>query len=87
MRIRKKGPKVYTRKQLIKMGYPPYRKGGEIDKKREKNEADRIYLLFELYKDNSVEKELRDYRWAPEKLIQMQHAYTEALPNILRKSL
>lgn len=87
IRLRRKGPKVYTRKQLIKMGYPPYQKRGVIDELREQREGDRIYLLFELFKDNSVEKELREYRWAPEQLIQIQHAYTEALPNLLRKSL
>ncbi len=87
IRIRRKGPKVYTRKQLIKMGYPPYKKHGIIDESREQREADKIYLLFELFKDNSVEKELREYRWAPEQLVQIQRAYTEALPNLLRKSL
>ena len=87
IRIRRKGPKVYTRKQLIKMGYPPYKKHGIVDESREQREADKIYLLFELFKDNSVEKELREYRWAPEQLIQIQHAYTVALPNLLRKSL
>ena len=87
IRIRKKGPKVYTRKQLINMGYPPYQKGGTIDTEREQREADRIYLLFELFKDNNAEKELRGYRWDPEQFNQLQRAYTISLPNILKKRL
>lgn len=87
IRIRKNGPKVYTRKQLINMGYPPYQKEGTIDTEREQREADRIYLLFELFKDNNAEKELRGYRWNPEQFNQLQRAYTISLPNILKKRL
>lgn len=86
IRIKKKGPKVYTRRQLIDNGYPPYRKGNVVDIEREKREANRIYLLFELFQDNSAEKELREYRWKPEQFNQIQRTYTESLPSILKKS-
>ena len=65
IRIRRKGPKVYTRAQLISMGYPQYLKEGtsEVDFEREEKEANRIYLVFNLYKDNSCEKEYQQYKW------------------------
>ena len=71
IRRRKIGPKVYTRAQLIKMGYPPYLKSRseEIDLEREEKDANRIYLTFKLYQDNSCEKELRQYTWDVEELV------------------
>jgi hypothetical protein len=85
IRIEKKGPKVYTRKQLIKMGYPQYQKGGKIDDEREKREADRIYLVFDLLQD--VEEELLGYSWNPEKFNHTTRTYTDSLINILKKSI
>jgi hypothetical protein len=69
------------------MGYPLYQKEGTVDTEREQREADRIYLLFELFKDNNAEKELRGSRWDPEQFNQLQRAYTISLPNILKKRL
>lgn len=65
IRINKEGPKIYTRAELIKMGYPQYRISGtdEIDTEREKREAGKIYLVFKLFKNNSAEKELLAYKW------------------------
>ena len=65
IRLVKKGPKIYTRSQLIRKGYPQYKLAGTdlIDHKREQKEADNIYLVFELFKNNSLEKELLEYRW------------------------
>ena len=85
IRIKKKGPKVYTRRQLINMGYPPYQKGGIIDDEREKMEANRIYLVFELFQDNCAEKELQKYSWDANRF-RPGRAYTESLINIIKKS-
>lgn len=65
IRINKEGPKIYTRAELIKIGYPQYRISGtdEIDIEREKREANKIYLVFKLFKNNSAEKELLVYKW------------------------
>ena len=43
---------MYTRAQLIKLGYPQYLKRGskEVDIDKEKNEANRIYLVYKLFK-------------------------------------
>lgn len=74
------GPKVYTRAQLIKLGYPPYQKykkdrngrnildneGNPIlveDVDKEKVEADRVYLLFDLCVENKAEVEFNNYYW------------------------
>jgi hypothetical protein len=66
-RLKKGGPKVYTRAQLIKRGYPQYTKpDGSIDEEQEKKEANSIYLVFSIIQKNNVcwvEKELRDYSW------------------------
>lgn len=86
IRIKKKGPKVYTRRQLIEMNYPPYKKAGVIDAEREESEAARIYLVFELFQDNTVEKEMLKYKWDPNLFNHTQKAYTESLVNILKKS-
>ena len=65
IRINKEGPKIYTRAELVKMGYPQYRISGtdQIDTAREQREANKIYLLFKLFKNNSAEKEIHAYRW------------------------
>lgn len=65
IRIVKKGPKIYTRAQLIRKGYPQYKIAGTdmIDLSREQREANKIYIVFELFKSNSAEKELLEYRW------------------------
>lgn len=65
IRIKKEGPKIYSRAELVKMGYPQYRISGtdEIDTEREKREANKIYLVFKLFKNNSAEKELLVYKW------------------------
>lgn len=65
IRINKEGPKIYTRAELVKMGYPQYRISGtdQIDTAREQREANKIYLVFKLFKSNSAEKEMLVYRW------------------------
>ena len=86
IRLKKKGPKVYTRKQLIKIGYPPYKRNGVRDDKREQVEASRIYLLFELFQSNTAEKELQEYQWDPTLFLHTQRPYIESLVNLLKKS-
>ena len=56
---------MYTRAQLIKLGYPQYLKRGskEVDIDKEKNEANRIYLVYKLFKNNKAEDELLKYTW------------------------
>jgi hypothetical protein len=68
LKLKKSGPKIFTRAQLVKSGYPQYRTAdGTIDEEREQRESDNIYLVFSLYQnsngDNYIEKELRDYTW------------------------
>ena len=65
IRINKEGPKIYTRAELIKMGYPQYKISGtnQIDTEKEKRDANKIYLVFKLFKNNSAEKELLIYKW------------------------
>ena len=65
IRINKEGPKIYTRAELVKMGYPQHRISGtdQIDIVREQREANKIYLVFKLFKNNSAEKELLAYKW------------------------
>lgn len=64
IRLVKGGPKVYTRAQLVAMGYPQYRtKLGEIDIEKETAEANRIYLVFSLFKNNQAEDEFQIYNW------------------------
>ena len=66
IRISKEGPKIYTRAELVKMGYPQYKISGtdQIDSAREQREANKIYLVFKLFKNNSAEKEMLVYRWS-----------------------
>ncbi len=87
-RLLKGGPKIYTRAQLVAMGYPKYKKphSDEIDYEKEKQEASSIYIVFSLYNRNNdlwVEKELRSYSWNVNSLILSQqsvhNAYTKSL--------
>ena len=66
IRINKEGPKIYTRAELVKMGYPQHRISGtdQIDTAREQREANKIYLVFKLFKNNSAEKEMLSYKWS-----------------------
>ena len=101
IRIKAGGPKVYTRAQLIKMGYPPYVKNvtdssgvtaSVVDEERESREANRIYLVYQLFATNDAEKELRVYRWSAESLqlygkrlslpwtVRLSELMTKALP-------
>ena len=91
IRIAKGGPKVYTRAQLVLMGYPQYlKKDGTIDAEKEQNEADRIYLVFELFKNNSAEKELQDYTWDMNRVLPSQKmktlSYAEKLVKLIKLS-
>ena len=86
IRLVKGGPKVYTRAQLVAMGYPQYRtKSGEIDIEKETAEANRIYLVFSLFKSNQAEKELQQYDWDVKDLFRTR-TYPIRLVNLLKKS-
>lgn len=86
-RLLKGGPKIYTRAQLVAMGYPQYKKphSDEIDYEKEKQEANSIYIVFSLYNRNGlwVENELRGYSWDVNSLIRSQQSahspYTKSL--------
>ena len=86
-RLLKGGPKIYTRAQLVAMGYPQYKKphSDEIDYDKEKQEANSIYIVFSLYNRNGlwVENELRGYSWDVNSLIRSQQSahtpYTKSL--------
>ena len=78
IKICKGGPQIYTRAQLISDGYPSYKKhaidenGKKLsipDETKERNEAGRIYLVFNLFKTNNVERELQKYNWNIDKII------------------
>lgn len=85
IKIVKKGPKVYTRSQLILKGYPQYMIPGTdlVDIEREQKESDRIYLVFELFKTNSAEKELLEYSWVN---LGRTFAYTIDLVSLISKA-
>lgn len=98
IKIRKDGPKIFTREQLIKKGYPKYIKhlknlGTDVeivDEDRERTEAARIYWVFDLYKNNTVEKELQNYQWniqdiVPVKICKLPQ--TKKLSDLISKKL
>ena len=99
IRICKGGPKVFTRSQLIDKGYPQYFKwledehGQQVrvnDTKREQQEAFRVYLVFELFKSNDVEKELRRYRWNLQNIVPMKYKtkpFVTILSALIKKSV
>lgn len=91
-RLKKGGPKVFTRAQLIQKGYPPYLKSdGTMDEELEKKEAGSIYLVFPIIQKNNacwVEKELRDYSWDLNSIVFKQALtlpYTKSLVWLLNR--
>lgn len=93
-RLIKGGPKIYTRAELVKMGYPKYKKknSDEIDEDRESKSAKNIYLVFSLIQRNGrlwVEKEMRKYSWNVNSLILknglITRPYTTSLVSLLKK--
>ena len=88
IRLKKEGPKVYTRAQLIKKGYPPFLMKGsnEVDWEKEKREANRIYLVFNLFESNRAEKELMDYSWTDKNLWMPEKAYSTKLVKLIQQS-
>ena len=91
IRIVKGGPKVYTRAQLVLMGYPQYlKKDGTIDAEKEQKESDKIYLVFELFKNNNAEKELQEYAWDMNRVLPSQKMkslpYAEKLVKLINLS-
>ena len=73
------------------MGYPQYlKKDGTIDTEKEQKEADRIYLVFELFKNNSAEKELQEYVWDMNRVLPSQKMkslpYAEKLVQLINLS-
>ena len=85
IRIKKEGPKIYSRAELVKMGYPQYRISGtdKIDTAREQTEANKIYLVFKLFKNNSAEDELLAYRWTN---IRETRPHTENLVKLISRA-
>ena len=78
IKIKKEGSKIYTRAQLVNIGYPQYLKNvkkgnGEdesvVDDSKEQEEAGRIYLVFSLFDSNSAEKEFEGYKWNISKVL------------------
>ena len=80
------------------MGYPQYMKtvkneDGEdvfvVDDVKEQNEAGKIYLVYELYKSNSAEKEFERYIWDVSK-VSSNHSWgkptTMKLTDLIRKA-
>lgn len=65
IRIVKNHAHVYSRQQLIAKHYPQYLISGtdDVDEMLEAKDAHRIYLVYDLFKSNSAEKELRQYYW------------------------
>ena len=85
IKIVKSGPKVYTRSQLIQKGYPRYKIVGTnlVDVEKERIDANKIYLVFELFKTNSAEKELLKYRWSN---LGSTLPYTTSLVSLISKA-
>ncbi|WP_308228061.1 DUF2357 domain-containing protein [uncultured Prevotella sp.] len=95
-RLIKGGPKIYTRAELVKMGYPKYRKknSNEIDEDRESKSAKNIYLVFSLIQRNGmlwVEKEMRQYKWDVKGIIlkngTITRPYTTSLVSLLKRRM
>ena len=91
IRIVKGGPKIFTRAQLVLMGYPQYlKKDGTIDAEKEQKESDKIYLVFELFKNNNAEKELQEYAWDMNRVLPSQKMkslpYAEKLVKLINLS-
>lgn len=93
-RLIKGGPKIYTRAELVKMGYPKYKKknSDEIDEDREYRSAKNIYLVFSLIQRNGklwVEKEMRKYSWDVKSLLfkngLITRPYTTSLVSLLKR--
>lgn len=93
-RLSKGGPKVFTREELVKMGYPKYKKSksDEIDDEKEKRSAKNIYLVFSIIQRNGnlwVEKEMREYSWDIKSLVLknglISKPYTTSLITLLKR--
>lgn len=93
IKLLKKGPKILTRSQLIEIGYPMHTKKDNLHKEvvdtdREQQEANRIYLVFDLFQKNTVEKELQQYAWNMIRLLGKSrfNAKTMKLSDLVRKA-
>ena len=93
-RLLKGGPKIYTRAELLEMGYPKYKKkdSDEVDEERERKSAKNIYLVFSIIQRNGklwVEKEMRQYRWDVKSLVlkngTITRPYTSCLVSLLKR--
>ena len=93
-RLLKGGPKIYTSAELLKMGYPKYKKkdSDEVDEERERKSAKNIYLVFSIIQRNGklwVEKEMRQYRWDVKSLVlkngTITRPYTSSLVSLLKR--
>lgn len=88
--IRKGGPKVYSRKQLVENhGYPPYLISGKPDKidyDREAEASERLYVVFNLFKSNSAGKELDKYKWDMSRVFKVNDKRLMSKPKTMRLS-
>jgi len=93
----KSGPKIYTRKELLAMNYPPYTytvfKNGVkqtlVNQDKELKNKDNLYLVFQLFASNSAEKEFQKYYWnimdiMPSKMI--AKPYVKRLSELMSKA-
>ncbi len=84
IKIRKEGLNVFSRKQLVEnYGYPKYTikdKPDEIDEEREAKDADRLYIVFNLYENNSTGKEFDGYKWDMLRVIPDRKALRKPTP-------
>ena len=53
---------------------------------KEKREANRIYLVFNLFESNRAEKELMDYSWTDKNLWMPEKAYSTKLVKLIQQS-
>ena len=93
IKIVKNKAHVYSRQQLISnQHYPPYLISGtdDVDEERETAESSRIYLVYELFKNNSAEKELRNYKWRVGDVIRhhnlLQKTFTMNFADLMKKA-
>lgn len=94
IKLIKGGPKVYLRHQLIKDGYPVYKKTIDtltcVDSEREASESNRVYLVFSLDKSNSSEDVFQQYKWLITELRQGRSArkpFTISLGELMKKAI
>lgn len=79
VKIKRGGVKVLTRMDLINRGYPQKISNGEVDIMYERKNASNIYMVFDLYRNMNVEKELQRYDWNVDKLMRIYKGATDII--------